>query len=133
MVLFVLAGSWDALMVDLKYPIWAIKRFDHEVEAEVSPAGYPGFDHAIWYWWDAKINSTANRFHKVTWEAAMNRIEFYNQYLMSSSHVKTHWERLDDITWRMVASVSGNRTTMATLTKLERIENPESTYRWYRE
>lgn len=118
---------------ELQYPIWAIKRFDTDVEAEVSPNGHPGVDHAIWYWWDLKLSSTASRFPKITWEAAMNRIEFYNQYLFSSPHTKRHWERLDEKTWRLIASVSGNRTVLATLTKGDKIENPESTYRWWRE
>lgn len=119
-------------MKELQYPIWAIKRYDDEKEAECNPAGHPGINHAIWYWWDVDIHSTLTQHPKLTWEAAMNRIEHYNQYLVSSPFAKFFYERLDDSTWRYCVTVSGRKTTLATLKKAGRIENPESTYRWYR-
>jgi len=127
------------LVVDtnLQYPIWAIKRRDTDVESPVNEFGHPGFDHAIWYWW--RLECGWNRYSKVTFESAMNRLEFHNQSVYNRNSYnydhsyKVLWDRVSDNTWRVLVEKYGNRIAIATLVRLDRIENPESTYRWYRE
>lgn len=125
------------LVVDIKYPIWAIKRNDDEVEHPVNPHGHPGFDHALWYWW--QLRTGGSLYQKLTWEAAMNRLEFHNQHAYSRNsyrydpYGKVAWERLSEDIWRVLYEIGGNRTVLGSLTRLDKIENPESTYRWYRE
>jgi|DEB0MinimDraft_10_1074344.scaffolds.fasta_scaffold35451_4 hypothetical protein len=112
-------------------PIWAIKRYEHEEESPVEPTGYPGYDHAIWYWWDARIGN--NIYNQATWDAVLDRITHHNKILTQSPYTKIDWERLNEGTWRVIAIAGGNRTVLATLRKVSRIANPESTYRWYKE
>jgi len=123
-------------MTDLQYPIWAIKRRDDEKESPVNKHGHPGFNHALWYWWRVKVGG--NVYQQLTWEAAMNRIEFHNQDVYNKNSYRhdpfwdIHWERLSEDTWRILKSKGGNRIAIATLVKTQKIKDPESTYRWYR-
>lgn len=119
-------------MVNYKYPVWAIKRDVRDVEMPVNESGYPGYDHAIWYWWDLKT-TTLNTYDGVTWDAADFIIRSKNKTLMESPYVKIEWERLSEDTWRQYCVTGGAKIVVATLTKRDRIENPESTYRWYKE
>lgn len=122
-------------MTDTSYPIWAIKRRDDEVESPENKNGYPGYDHAIWYWW--KLDSGGNRYNSLTFDSCLDRIEFHNQssYRDAKEHsgTKIVWERLSTNTWRVLRKTYGNIVVLATLVRLDRIKNPESTYRWYRE
>jgi len=69
----------------------------------------------------------------------MNRLEFHNQSVYNRNSynydhsVKILWDRVSDNTWRVLVEKYGNRIAIATLIRLDKIENPESTYRWYRE
>lgn len=123
-------------MTDLQHPIWAIKRKDNDIEQPVNETGHPGFDHAIWYWW--RLSAGGTLYHKLTWEAAMNRLEFHNQNVYNRNSYnydhsyKVLWERLSSNTWRVLVEKYGNIVVIGTLVQLEKIENPESTYRWYR-
>lgn len=117
---------------EMKYPIWAIKRYDEDIEQEVNLTGYPGYDHAIWYWWDLSMGHY-NRYNKITWDAALERLTHHNKTLVESPYTKVDWERLDDNNWRVIAVAGGNRVVIGNLRKVSRIANPESTYRWYRE
>ena len=124
-------------MTSNKYPVWAIKRKDDDAEYPVNDHGYPGYDHAIWYWWKMKSGMTV--YDNITWDAAMFLLERHHPDVYKRNHYSYHspikvlWERLDEKTWRVIKSLYGNHTVMATFTKLEKIENPESTYRWHRE
>jgi hypothetical protein len=119
-------------MVSYSYPVWAIKRDVRDVEAPVNESGHPGYDHAIWYWWDLKT-TVANHYKSVTWDAADFIIRSKNKTLMESPYSKLKWERLSEKTWRLSCITGGNYIVVATLTKGDLIENPESTYRWYKE
>jgi len=118
---------------DLDYPIWAIKRRDTDVEQPVNETGYPGYDHAIWYWW--RLSVKGNRYDRLTFDAVTDRIEFHNQSYFRDAREgfgSTYWDRLNENTWRILYRQYGNVICLATLDRLEKIENPESTYRWYR-
>lgn len=124
-------------MTTNKYPVWAVKRKDGEMKQPPNNHGHPGYDHAIWYWW--KIKCGMNVYNNETWDACMFLLERHNQDVYNRNHYSYHsptkvmWERLDEKTWRVIKSTYGNHIVMATLTRLDEIENPESTYRWYRE
>lgn len=79
------------------------------------------------YWWDLQLHSCANRYDKVTWDAAMNRVQFHNQSIYKDNLNKFSWEYEDDIIKLLV-----NGKPIATLQKVGEIENPDSVYRWYR-
>src|SRR5210317_967934 len=122
---------------DLDFPVWAIKRRYTDKESPVNKHGHPGEDHAIWYWW--RLDCGWNRYERITWDAIMNRLEFHHGAVFNSNsynydhNYKVLWERLSDNTWRVLSERYGNRVVLGTLTKLYKIERPESTYRWYRE
>lgn len=115
------------------YPFWAIKRDDDHVEDPVNESGNPGYNHAIWYWWDLKLSKNMNKYSQLTWDAADYIIYSKNRALMDYPFVKIEWERLSEDTWRLYCITDSSKTAIATLTKGSRIENPESTYRWYKE
>ena len=118
---------------DLDFPVWAIKRRYTDKESPVNKHGHPGEDHAIWYWW--RLSIKGNRYDRLTFDAVSNRVEFHNQsYLrdVREGSGSIYWDRLNENTWRILYRLYGNVICLATLDKLEKIENPQWTYRWYR-
>lgn len=79
-------------------------------------------------WWDLRMTRVANRYSKLTYEAALDRIEYHNQSLY-----KDHWNVFRWTESEHLIQLFVNGDLIAELAKVGNIEDPENTYRWYKE
>lgn len=80
------------------------------------------------YYWDLRMTRVANRYKKLTWPAALNRIQYHNQSLYKNPFNQFYWDK-EDNQYKMYV----NGDLIATLDLVEKIEDLENTYMWYRE
>ena len=85
-------------------------------------------DYKYKTWWDLRMTRVANRYSKLTYEAALDRIHHHNQSLYKDHWNVFRWTESEDL---IQLFVNGN--LIAELARAGTIEDPENTYRWYKE